>query len=65
MAGCIYAYIRPDETVISDGDLRLIKHSEMEIGKETLTHANLLPIVAVERLVDYDLIVCNVSKQTL
>ena len=65
MAGCIYAYIRADETVISDGDLRLIKHREMEIGKETLTHADLLSVVTVERLVDYDLIVCNVSKQTL
>ena len=65
MAGCIYAYIRSDETIISDGDLCLIKHRKVEIGKETFTYADLLSIVTVERLVDYDLIICDVSKQTL
>ena len=65
MAGLIYAYIRPYETVISDGYFRLVKHREVEIGKETLIHADLLSIVTVERLVDYYLIISNVSKQTL
>ena len=65
MAGCINAYVRSDETVISDGYLSLVEHREMEIGKEALTHADLLSVVTVERLVDDDLIISDVSKQTL
>jgi hypothetical protein len=36
----------------------------MEIGKEASAYADLLSIVAVERLVDDDLIVSNVTKKT-
>ena len=61
VAGCIDAYVRTDETVISDSDLCLVKHGEMEIGKETLAHADLLAVIAVERLIDDYLIICYVS----
>ena len=53
-----------DGHVVADGDLCLVKHSEMEIGKETLAHADLLAVVAIERLIDDDLVVSNVAKQT-
>ena len=48
----------------TDGDLSLVKHGEMEIGKETLAHADLLAVVAIERLIDDDLVVSDVVKQT-
>ena len=64
MAGCIDAYVRPNEAVVTDGDLSLVKHGEMEIGKETLAHADLLAVVAIERLIDDDLVVSDVAKQT-
>ena len=63
VTGCIDAYIRSDEAVISDGDLGLVKDREMEIGKETFAHADLLAVIAVERLIDDNLIVSDVSKQ--
>ena len=64
MAGCIDAYVRADEAVISDGDLCLVENSEVEIGKETLAYADLLAVIAIERLIDDDLVISNVSKQT-
>ena len=64
VACCIDAYIRSNEAVVSDGDLGLVKDREMEIGKETLAYADLFAVIAVERLVDYDLVISNVSKQT-
>ena len=64
MACCINAYVRTDEAVISDSDLCLVENREMEVGKEALAHADLLSVVAVERLVDDDLVISNVAKQT-
>lgn len=37
----------------------------MEIGKEAFTHAYLLSIVAVERLIDDYIVISDVAKQTL
>ena len=39
MAGCIDADVRSDEAVVTDGNLCLVKNSEVEIGEETLTNA--------------------------
>ena len=64
MAGCINAYVRTDEAVVTDGDLCLVKNSEVEVGKETLADADLLAVIAVERLIDDDLVISDVSKQT-
>ena len=64
VTGCIDAYVRPDEAVVTDGDLCLVKNSEVEIGKETLADADLLAVIAIERLIDDDLLISNVSKQT-
>ena len=63
MAGCIDAYVRPNEAVITDGNLCLVKHSEVEVGKETLAHADLLAVIAVERLIDDNLVIGDVTKQ--
>ena len=61
----INADIRSDEAVVADSDHGLIKHREVEIGKEPLTHMYLLPIVAIERLVDKNLVIGNASEQVL
>ena len=64
VTGCIDTYIRPDEAVITDGDLCFVKNGEVEVGKETLAYADLLAVVAIERLIDDDLLISNVAKQT-
>ena len=65
MAGCINAYIRSDKAVVSYGYLSFVQHCEMEIGKEAFTHAYLLSVVAVERLIDDYIVISDVAKQTL
>ena len=51
MAGRADADIRSYEAVVTYGNLCLIEDGQVEIGEETLSHANLFAIVAVERLV--------------
>ena len=64
MAGCIDTYVRSDETVITDSYFCLVKDRKVEIGKETLADANLFAVIAIEWLIDDDLVISDVSKQT-
>ena len=59
----IDADVRTNETVVADGDRSLIEYYEIEVGKETLAHADLLTIVAEERLVNENLVVTNMAQQ--
>ena len=61
----IYAHIGVDETVVANGHLGLVQDGEAEIGEEMPSHAYLLPIVAVERLVDDDLVISYMPQQLL
>ena len=59
VTGRIDADIRTDETVIANGDTGFIEDGEVEISKESPAYAYLLAIVAVKRLVDEKVIICN------
>ena len=64
MAGRVDAYIRADKTVISNGDTCFVEHGEVEVGKEPLAHTNLLAIVAIEGLVNQNIVISDVSQET-
>ena len=51
----IDADIRADETIITNSNTGFIENREIEVGKEPFADANLLAIVAAERLVDEEL----------
>ena len=55
MACCVDAYIRSDEAIVSNGDLCFVEHGEVEIGKETLSYAYLLTIIATKINIKYKL----------
>lgn len=55
---------RQSEAVVPDGNFRFAQHSEVEIGKETLSDTDLFSVVAVEWLVDDDLVISDVPEQT-
>jgi len=46
-----------------DSDTGFIKHREVEVGEESLTHADLPPIVTAERLVDDNLVIADTAQQ--
>lgn len=52
VAGRIDADIRADETVIANRHPCLIEHLPAEVGKKSLAHPDMLPVVAEEGLVD-------------
>ena len=57
MAGSINGDIRTYESIIADADRRLIQHGEMKISEESFANADMLAVVAVERLVDEDMLI--------
>lgn len=59
----INAHIGPHKAVITDGHTRLVKHREIKVGKKTLANADVLAIVAVEWLIDQDLIITHMAQQ--
>ena len=59
MAGSINGYIRTYESIIADVDGSLIENGEVKISKETLSYMDMLAVVAVERLVDEDMLVAG------
>ena len=58
MASSIDAYVGAKETVVADGDHSFVKDREVEVGKEPLSQADMLAVVAVERLVDESVGIC-------
>ena len=40
------------ETIVADGDIRLVQDSKAEVREETFADADMLAVVAIERLVD-------------
>ena len=65
VAGGVDADIRADEAVVAYRYWGLVKYREIEIGEETFPHADLLPVIAVKRLVYNDIIVSDIPKQPL
>ena len=57
VAGGVDRHIGTDESVVADGYGGFVENGAMEIGKETLAYADVLAVVAIEGLVDEDLIV--------
>lgn len=57
MACGIDTDIGADKGVVADSDIGLVEDSEMEIGKEALAHADMFAVVAIERLIDKDMLV--------
>ena len=64
MAGCVDADIRAYKAVIADGDWGFIEDCEVEVGKEPLAYADLLTVIAVERLDNQNLVIGDVSQET-
>ena len=65
VAGRIDAHIGTDKAIIADGHQRLVQYCEVEVGEEPLANADVLAIVAVERLVNQDLVVAHMPQQRL
>ena len=65
VAGRVDAHVRPDKAIVADGHQRLVKHREIEVGEEPFTHADVLAIVAKERLVDQDVVIAHMPQQAL
>lgn len=62
VAGGVDRHVGSDESVVADGDGGFVENGAMEIGKETLAYANVLAIVAIERLIDEDLVVTGTEE---
>ena len=65
MTSRIYADVRADEAIIPDGDRCFIQYGEIEVGEEAPAHVNLLSVIAVEWLVDNDLVISYGPQQIL
>ena len=59
MAGSINGYIRTYESIVANGYGGFVQHGEVEISKETLADMDMLAVVAVERLVDEDMLIAG------
>ena len=57
VAGGVDSHVRTDETVIANGYKCLVEHGESEVGEEPFPHTDMLPVVAVERLIDESVVV--------
>lgn len=62
VAGGVDRHIGTDESVVADGNGGFVENGAMEIGKETFAHADVLAIVAIERLIDEDLVVTGTEE---
>ena len=63
MAGCVDADIRAYKAVIADGDWGFIEDCEVEVGKEAFAYADLLTVIAVERLDNQNLVIGDMSQE--
>lgn len=63
VASRVNADIGADKAVVPDGHRSLVQHREIEIGEETLADTDLFAIIAVERLIDTDMIVSDMAQQ--
>ena len=59
------AHIGTHKAIVADGHPGLVEHREVEVGKEALAHADVAAVIAVERLVDQDVVIAHVSQQRL
>jgi len=50
VTGRVDADVRANKAIVTDSDSCFIEYSEVEVRKESLAHADLLTVVAVERL---------------
>lgn len=57
MAGGVDRYIRTYKSIIADSNISTIENRKMEIGKEPLTHTDMFAIVAIEWLIDKDILI--------
>lgn len=57
MAGSVDRDIRSDKSVIADGNECFIENRKVEVGKEPFTYTDMLAIVAIEWLIDKDILV--------
>lgn len=62
VAGGVDRHVGTDEGIIADGHRGFVKDGKMEIGKETLAYANLFAVVAIERLIDEDLVITGTEE---
>ena len=65
MASRIDAYVRAYKAVITDGYKSLVQYRKIEVSKESLANPDLLTVIAIEWLVNADIIVSYVAKQIL
>ena len=63
MASRIDAHTRADETIVPNPNRSLVQHSEIEVGEESLADADLLSVIAVERLIDNDPVIAYMAQQ--
>lgn len=62
VAGGVDRHVGADESVVADGDRGFVENGAMEIGKETLAYADVLAVVAIEGLIDEDLVVTGTEE---
>ena len=63
VASRVNADIGADKAVVPDGHRSLVQHREIEIGEEMLADTDLFAIIAVERLIDTDMIVSDMAQE--
>lgn len=64
VASCEDADIRTNETVVANRYVCFIENNEIEVRKKSFTYTYMLPIIATERLIDKEIIIANMSKQS-
>ncbi len=52
MASSVYANVGTDKAVVANGDVSLIEHHKVEIGKESFSYTYVFAIITEERLVN-------------
>ena len=57
MASGIDRHIRTYKSVITDGNIRLVKHCKMEISEKTLANTYLRTIIAIKGLIDKHIVI--------
>ena len=57
MASGIDRHIRTYKSIITDGNIRLVKHRKMEISEKTLANTYLRTIIAIKGLIDKHIVI--------
>ncbi len=52
MASSVYANVGTDKAVVANGDVSLIEHHKVEVGKESFSYTYVFAIITEERLVN-------------